>query len=570
MGKAKKRSHSPSRSDDYEWEVKETHRNVDCFRDSQTQDQESKSRDDALFAAMLDRVASSKGDLKATSSIKRPPSGWKKTEPINLDDPNIAKRFINGPPHNLEMAQPSHGSEHSTGAVEENLVEVSTNCRKEVEERYVTDDDINAISAQILKAELMGNKEKVAKLKPKLDKLREARRRNIKVRLTKNITTSSMEAKSAQNVAQLTVITDLGRDIPLYIKPPRDSGRKHEKVNYHDDQGCRTKYLPDDAENGTVEDLIIQEKMEAKNFCDKQFVSLAGKCKGGVSDEYDDAFTCKRVKSQDVVRKRMKSDAIADYKRREYAESSCSSCMSQVPRYLIMSIGESVFLSLPEHASLTQGHCILAPLEHVGAMTRTDENAVQESYSFKRDLCKMAELWQGEGASYVFVEIGGYPNTYKHHCQIECFPVDRETMEELPSYYKKALLDLGSEWDQNRRIVSLKQPGLGAHNAIPPNFGYIAVEFGVDGGGYAKVVEDWSSFPLYFGREVLAGILGKSLERWRKPKKDSLEELRKKAVEFEEKWSVVKKNVREHDSGLSGSEISGINIEGPELPPSML
>lgn len=98
-----------------------------------------------------------------------------------------------------------------------------------------------------------------------------------------------------------------------------------------------------------------------------------------------------------------------------------------------------MFLSLPEHASLTRGHCILAPLEHIGAMTRVDENAVQEAYSFRRDLCRMAELWKGEGASCLFVEIGGYPNSYRHHCQIECFPVDRETMEELPSYYKVSL-----------------------------------------------------------------------------------------------------------------------------------
>lgn len=48
--------------------------------------------------------------------------------------------------------------------------------------------------------------------------------------------------------------------------------------------------------------------------------------------------------------------------------------------------------------------------------------------------------------------------------------------------------------------MSLKQPGLGARNAVPPNFGYFAVEFGITGGGYAKVIEDWSSFPIYFGR----------------------------------------------------------------------
>lgn len=68
----------------------------------------------------------------------------------------------------------------------------------------------------------------------------------------------------------------------------------------------------------------------------------------------------------------------------------------------------------------------------------------------------------------------------------------------MPSV-QKALLDLGSEWDQNKQIINLKQRGLGAHNVIPSNFGYFAVEFGINGGGYAKVIEDWSAFSPTFG-----------------------------------------------------------------------
>lgn len=72
---------------------------------------------------------------------------------------------------------------------------------------------------------------------------------------------------------------------------------------------------------------------------------------------------------------------------------------------------------------------------------------------------------------------------------------------------QKAMLDLGSEWDQNKRILSLGRPGTGAYKAIPPNFGYFCVEFGIDGGGYAKVIEDWSAFPLHFGRVRTYNVL---------------------------------------------------------------
>lgn len=280
MGKSKKRRHSSSSSDSYDWEVKKTHENKEFNQDSQAQEPELKSRDDDLFAAMLNRVASAKGNHRATSSNRRPFSGLKRAEPINIDDPNIAGKFINSPTGNLEMSHSSFEDERCTDFVDGNHVEGSINRMKEVVERYVTNDDINAMSAQIMKAELMGNKDKIAKLKSKLDKLHEARRRNIKVRLMKSVTTSS-KAKSTKNVVQLTTINDLGCDVPLHIRryqgSSRDYGHKHERVNYHDDQGCRTKYLPDDNESGTVEDLIRQEKLEMKNSYDRQFVSLAGR-----------------------------------------------------------------------------------------------------------------------------------------------------------------------------------------------------------------------------------------------------------------------------------------------------
>ncbi|VEL31987.1 unnamed protein product, partial [Protopolystoma xenopodis] len=66
--------------------------------------------------------------------------------------------------------------------------------------------------------------------------------------------------------------------------------------------------------------------------------------------------------------------------------------------------------------------------------------------------------------------------------------------------FQKALSEMGSEWDANRRVIALKPGGLGARSAIPPNFAYFSVEFGSSGGGLARVIEDTRSFPEYFGR----------------------------------------------------------------------
>ncbi|VDK39613.1 unnamed protein product [Taenia asiatica] len=574
MGKSKKRRHSStsSSSDSYEWKAAKipitvTQIYINCLQESLFEPQ-----GDDEFSGILNRISSSKFGVKEVFALPQVcimlyciaqdkasfthlnPNQEKITAGSQIGSAYFPKKMLStsakdqGTGHTqMHFKHPiNDGEEHSSSFLEDKPTGASAGCAEVVEERYVTISDINTMAARLLKAELSGNKEKMDKIKSKLERLREAQRRNVKVRLTRVVSVSPKEAKHCSNFAHLATVDRDGRSPPLYIKESKGSsfGENYERSRCHGGRSGRNGYLFDGGDSCTIKEMIRQEKLEMKNSCDRQFASLSGRCKDGVDDEYGDTFVNENVKLQGVSRSRLRSDAITDYKRREYAESTCSSCMDHTPRYLVMSVRQSMFLSLPEHASLSRGHCFLTPLEHVGAMTRVDEAAVEEARAFKRDLCRMAALWKGKGASYVFME--------------------------------KAMLDLGSEWDQNKRILSLERSGTGVYKAIPPNFGYFCVEFGIDGGGYAKVIEDWSAFPLHFGREVLAGVLGKSVDKWRKPKKDPLEQLRRKAVEFEEKWMTVEKSTNEHGSTIQRTEIpatttssAGYHLEpeGPELPP---
>ncbi|CDS40469.1 CWF19 protein 2 [Echinococcus multilocularis] len=563
----------------------------------------SQDDDDDEFSAVLNRISSLKSGVKGVFSslqvclmlchIAQDKASFSQSNP-NLGRPNGDGQMKNAhsSQQRLSFSTKDQGTDYTQShpnysikdgevysglVLEDKPVNASADCAKVIEERYVTNDDINTMTARLLKAELSGNGEKIGKIKSKLDQLREAQRRNIKVRLTKTVPVSFKEAKHSRNFSPLATANKVGRAIPLYIKESEDRsfGKNYERGNCHDKNGFRTRYLCDDGNRYTVDKMIRQEKLEPKSSCDRQFAALANRCIDGVDEEYDSTFL-NSVTLQGVLRSHRKSDAITDYKRREYAESVCPSCMDHTPRYLVMSVRHRMFLSLPEYVSLTRGHCLLTPLEHVGAMTRADEGAVDEACAFKRDLCRMAALWKGKGASYIFMEVAGYSDSFKHHVQIECVPVGRETMDELPPYFKKAMLDLGSEWDQNKRIIDLRQPGTGAYKAIPPNFAYFCVEFGIDGGGYAKVIENWSTFSLHFGREVLAGVMGISAEKWRKPKRDSMEQLRTKAVEFEKKWATIERSTHEQDGVTHRTKVTAtitstarcdLEPEGPELPP---
>ncbi|VDI21594.1 Hypothetical predicted protein, partial [Mytilus galloprovincialis] len=70
---------------------------------------------------------------------------------------------------------------------------------------------------------------------------------------------------------------------------------------------------------------------------------------------------------------------------------------------------------------------------------------------------------------------------------------------------------------------------------IPKGFPYFCVDFGNEG-GFAHVIEDEQTFPYYFGREILGGMLDAEPQLWRKPTKENFDDQRKKVLQFAEKW----------------------------------
>ena len=68
---------------------------------------------------------------------------------------------------------------------------------------------------------------------------------------------------------------------------------------------------------------------------------------------------------------------------------------------------------------------------------------------------------------------------------------------------------------------------------IPKGFSYFAVHFGTRGGGFAYPIENESTFPDNFGREIVCGLV--EIEdpfAAKKPRVDSLDEQSKKVVKF--------------------------------------
>jgi len=115
---------------------------------------------------------------------------------------------------------------------------------------------------------------------------------------------------------------------------------RFDSIESHDETGNRINFFRDDSVSTTLEDLVSQERMESRHASDIQFASMAGKCRRGPEDEYDDAFISKKSISHDVARQRQKANAVSDYKRKEFALANCSKCLERTPKYLVMSVGQ--------------------------------------------------------------------------------------------------------------------------------------------------------------------------------------------------------------------------------------
>ena len=93
------------------------------------------------------------------------------------------------------------------------------------------------------------------------------------------------------------------------------------------------------------------------------------------------------------------------------------------------------------------------------------------------------------------------------HAVVECVPLPEGAAARAPMYFKKAIDESESEWSTHdaKKCISTAPPK-GLRGAVPPNFPYFHVEFGMRG-GYVHVIDDETRWRRDFARDILAGLL---------------------------------------------------------------
>ncbi|XP_037533944.1 CWF19-like protein 2 [Nematolebias whitei] len=447
-------------------------------------------------------------------------------EKVPQESQRPAERTVTAP----QVAAPSRTESESEAEEEEEEEEIP----------LLSEEEMNKLGSKLIKAEMMGNTALVEKLKSQLEAAQKAKE-NHSARVKKHETAQSNQGagRSSEDQEVLLFRTDhSGRAWPVKgpsgPQEPHGGRRKKKAIETHVD-GQRVRYFQND-DNVGLQEMVRREKMSSAQDQNSLYSRMASKMMGKTDgDNYtlDDMFVSSAAQREGEGREeeRMRSRAVAESRRLAASMDKCQHCFSsqELQKHLIVAIGSKVYLSLPAGLSMTEGHCLICPLQHHCSATSLDEDVWSEMKLFRQALVRMFE---SQELDCVFMETHMNPRR-RQHMVLECIPLPKELGDMAPIYFKKAIMECDEEWAMNKKIVDLSSKDI--RKSVPRGLPYFAVDFGLQG-GFAHVIENEQKFPHYFGKEVVGGMMDLEPRRWRKPIRENFDDQRKKVLQFAQWW----------------------------------
>ncbi|KAM6212968.1 CWF19-like protein 2 isoform 3-T3 [Sarcoramphus papa] len=450
-------------------------------------------------------------------------------------DDNGWERSPSDEKEKLRQEYPSSDIPEKKQTLPDSKTSCSRYTSKDEPPRVLSEEEMNRLGARIVKAELMGDMELASKLQAELENARKLRETQGQIPAK-----PGGEASSRQDDEQVVLVrTDQsGRAWPVTAptepQEPKGGRRKQQMVPTHIDKE-RVRYFQDD-DSMNLKDLIKNEKMRTPEDQNSLFMRMASKLMEKTDREYytlDDMFVSKAAKrarsgEEEELQRRK---AIHEHQQLAARMEKCPYCFdsSELSKHLIIAIGTKVYLSLPSNQSLTEGHCLIAPLQHHTAATLLDEDIWEEIQMFRNALVKMFEA---KDLDCVFLETN-MSMKKRYHMVYECIPLPKEVGDMAPIYFKKAIMESDEEWSMNKKLIDLSSKDV--RKSVPKGLPYFSVDFGLQG-GFAHVIEDQHKFPYYFGKEIIGGMLDLEPQLWRKGIRQNFEDQRKKVLQFAQWW----------------------------------
>jgi diadenosine tetraphosphate (Ap4A) HIT family hydrolase len=402
-------------------------------------------------------------------------------------------------------------------------VPTTTTPQNSNEPPVLTKNQLNKLNSKIMKARLMNSanlKELEEQYEKELKRYEEAK--------------TQSESKQTVVLPQFNSegrLQDIGKIDP-YSKYSQYNRKKHKKEKFesHDEQGNRIRYYKDD-DKLTLHDLMVQEKMSSNKDFDREMAMRISRDAVFSSDlDYLDENAERLSKRKERTEEQKRKVSINDYKRYQEALDKCFYCYNQekTPSVPVVSLGNKVYLALPNVVEMVPGHCLIVPMNHVLTTLECEDDIWDEIRNFMKCLIQM---FAAEERAVVFMET--VLNLRKQrHTVIECIPLSYDDYDDSPAYFKDAILKESEEWSQHRKIIDTSKNGF--RRSMVKDLPYFHVWFDPNRGiGHVIEKED---FPPWFGKEVIAGMMDLPTNLWRRPKRISSSHNRSRIEAFKKKW----------------------------------
>ncbi|KAJ3258274.1 hypothetical protein HK103_003755 [Boothiomyces macroporosus] len=229
----------------------------------------------------------------------------------------------------------------------------------ELDEPVLSKDQLNKLHAKVLKAKML-------KL-PELEELEEE---------------YYYELAKAESGDKIIVVPSVNSKGELHA--PEEAITRNR--NTHDKKGNRLGY--EDEGEQTLDDLVRYEKLNKTSDFDKNLshqIARDSTFKDDLDymDDSSDRLSRKKKDKRDNSEKRAIRGTflmILDYKKSEAALAECVYCYhdNQPPKITMISIGNSVYLALPETIDMVKYHCLIVPIQHANTTLELDDQAWDE------------------------------------------------------------------------------------------------------------------------------------------------------------------------------------------------
>lgn len=333
---------------------------------------------------------------------------------------------------------------------------------------------------------------------------------------------------SERKTLVLTTIDRYGVEKPVHHAHEPSQQRQHGQVNKRDRRKMKKEMrkLRDQDKDPERQGLSLHDLVEMERHSTTNMLPVMPSNRSSTSMSADRHI----LSSTRHLTGWSRVQALADQRKRQQAFEQCWLCIENLSKSFIFGLLDHWFLCAPPQQSLVEGHCFLVPIQHQSSRFQLGtvlENLSQKIFLFFFDLDddvlteldtlkeQLTELFrQHRNQLPIFIETFKNPRILPH-LYIECIPVPIEQANLVPMYFRKALLESESMWSTNKKLLELNDHrSRTLKSVIPKGLPYFCVEFPIDKSkknehihGYAHMIEERGQFPLYFGREILGGLM---------------------------------------------------------------